>query len=201
MNSLIYLSARVDRLNEWVGRWVSWLVLAAVLISAGNAASRKAFDISSNGALEIQWYLFSAMFLLAAGYTLLRQEHVKIDILLNRLSRRAQVKVEITAFICFLMPFVVAVVELAWPLVVRAYDSGEMSSNAGGLIRWPVFALIPVGFGLLGLQGLSEIIKRVAYLMGRAEDPALALDQRKTPEEELAEAIQAKAEATAGDAR
>ena len=201
MKTLLYLSACVDRLNEWVGRGVSWLVLAAVLISAVNAATRKAFDLSSNGALEIQWYLFSGMFLLAAGYTLLRQEHVKIDILLNRFTRRTQVKVEITAFVCFLMPFVVAVVELAWPLVVRAYDSGEMSSNAGGLIRWPVFALIPLGFGLLGLQGLSEIIKRIAFLKGQAEDPALALDKRKTPEEELAEAIRAKNEAIAGDAR
>ncbi|RZJ04118.1 MAG: TRAP transporter small permease subunit, partial [Rubrivivax sp.] len=121
MSSLLQLSRAIDRLNEWVGRWVAWLVLAAVLISAGNAIVRKVFNNSSNALLEIQWYLFAAVFLLAAGYTLLRQEHVKIDVVLGRFSRRTQVKVEIFGILAFLLPFVIAVVVLVWPLVVRAY--------------------------------------------------------------------------------
>ncbi len=192
MTALLNLSRRIDGLNEFVGRWVSWLVLAAVVISAANAVMRKAFSLSSNAFLEIQWYLFAAVFLLAAGYTLLRQEHVKIDVVLGRFSRRTQVKVEIFGFITFLLPLVVTVITLAWPLVVKAFLSGEMSSNAGGLIRWPVFALLPLGFALLGLQTLSELVKRVAFLQGRAPDPGKKL-QAKTAEQELAEAIRVRA--------
>ncbi len=188
MSSLLNLSRLIDRLNEFVGRWVSWLVLAAVLISAINASVRKAFDTSSNAFLEIQWYLFAAVFLLASGYTMLRQEHVKIDVILHRFSRPTQVKVEIFGIVCFLFPFVFAVIDLVFPLVVRAYTSGEMSSNAGGLIRWPVFALVPLGFALLGLQGISELIKRVAFLKGLIDDPGKK-KQEKSAEEELAEAI------------
>ncbi len=188
MSSLLNLSRLIDRLNEFVGRWVSWLVLAAVLISAINASVRKAFDTSSNAFLEIQWYLFAAVFLLASGYTMLRQEHVKIDVILHRFSRPTQVKVEIFGIVCFLFPFVFAVIDLVFPLVVRAYTSGEMSSNAGGLIRWPVFALVPLGFTLLGLQGISELIKRVAFLKGLIDDPGKK-KQEKSAEEELAEAI------------
>ncbi len=193
MTSLISLSRLIDRLSEFVGRYVSWLVLAAVLISAANAVVRKAFDMSSNAFLEIQWYLFAAVFLLAAGYTLLRQEHVKIDVVLHRFSRRTQIKVEIFGLVAFLGPFVFGVVSMVWPLVVKAYFSGEMSSNAGGLIRWPVFALVPAGFALLGLQGVSEVIKRVAFLQGLIDDPGKK-KLEKTPEEELAEAIRAQAE-------
>lgn len=193
MSALLNLSRLIDRLNEWVGRWVSWLVLAAVLISAGNAVVRKAFSLSSNGLLEIQWYLFAAVFLLAGGYTLLRNEHVRIDVVVHRFSRRTQVKVEIFGLLAFLFPFVVTVIALVWPLVVKAYVSGEMSSNAGGLIRWPVFALVPAGFALLGLQGLSELVKRVAFLRGLADDPARR-KPAKTAEQELAETIRARAE-------
>ncbi len=199
MAPLLNLSRWIDRLNEQVGRWVSWLVLAAVLISALNASARKAFSLTSNGLLEVQWYLFAAVFLLASGYTLLRQEHVKIDVVLGRFTRRTQIKVEIFGFIAFLLPFVVTVVVLVWPLVVKAYVSGEMSPNAGGLIRWPVFALVPVGFGLLGLQTLSELIKRFAFLQGLVPDPGKR-QQAKTPEEELAEAIRQRAEAAATSA-
>lgn len=167
-------------------------MLAAVLISAGNAVVRKLFNNSSNALLEIQWYLFAAVFLLAAGYTLLRQEHVKIDVVLGRFSKRTQVKVEIFGILAFLLPFVVTVITLVWPLVVRAYVSGEVSGNAGGLIRWPVFALVPAGFALLGLQGISELIKRVAFLQGRIDDPTRK-GQAKSAEEELAEAIRAQA--------
>ena len=188
MSALLQLSKLIDRLNEFVGRNVAWLVLAAVLISAINAVVRKAFNTSSNAFLEIQWYLFAAVFLLAAGYTMLRQEHVKIDVILGRFSKRTQIKVEIFGIVVFLLPFVLAVVGLVWPLVVKAYVSGEMSSNAGGLIRWPVYALVPAGFALLGLQGVSELIKRIGFLMGLCEDPTKK-KQAKTAEEELAEAI------------
>lgn len=196
MASLLSLSRLIDRLNEFVGRWVSWLVLAAVLISAVNASARKAFSLTSNAFLEVQWYLFAAVFLLASGYTLLRQEHVKIDVVLSRFSRRAQVKVEIFGFLFFMLPFVVTVVALVWPLVVKAFVSGEMSSNAGGLIRWPVFAMVPAGFVLLGLQSLSELVKRIAFLQGLGPDPADKSKER-TPEEELAEVIRLRTEAEA----
>lgn len=193
MSSLLTLSRAIDRLSEFVGRWLGWLVLVAVLISATNAAVRKAFDTSSNAFLEIQWYLFAAIFLGAAGYTMLRQEHVRIDVILTRFSRRTQVKVEIFGIVCFVFPFVFAVIDLVLPLVRLAYVSGEMSSNAGGLIRWPVYALVPIGFGLLGLQAVSELIKRVAFLMGKADDPAKKAKTR-TAEEELAEEIRRQAE-------
>ncbi len=185
MSSLLHLSRLIDRLNETVGRWAAWLVLAAVLISAGNASVRKLFNMSSNAYLEIQWYLYSAFFLLAAGYTLLRHEHVKIDVISQHLSRRAQTWIAILGICFFLLPFVVVVIQLSMPLVVKAWHSGEMSSNAGGLIRWPVFALLPLGFALLGLQGISELIKRIAFLRGQAPDPT-EKQQGKTPEEELA---------------
>ena len=176
----------IDWLSEFLGRWAAWLVLAAVLISAGNASMRKAFNMSSNAYLEIQWYLFAAVFLLASGYTLLRQEHVRIDVISGHLSKRKQIWIDIIGICAFLFPFVVAVIALSLPLVLRAYSTGEMSSNAGGLIRWPVFALLPIGFFFLGLQGLSELIKRVAFLKGLIPDPTLK-SQGKTAEEELAE--------------
>lgn len=196
MSALLQLSRGIDRLTEFIGRWVAWLVLAAVLISAGNATVRKVFNTSSNAWLEVQWYLFSAVFLLAAGYTLLRQEHVRIDVILSRFSRRTQVKIEIFGLVCFLMPVAYTVITLVLPLVLRAYTSGEMSSNAGGLIRWPVFALVPVGFALLALQGVSEVIKRLGFLQGVAADPGHK-EGVKSAEEELAEAIRAQAEAQA----
>lgn len=186
MSHLLKISALIDRLNAWIGRWVAWLVLAAVLISATNAVVRKAFDMSSNAFLEIQWYLFSAVFLLAAGYTLLRQEHVRIDVILGRFSKRTQIGIDIFGICFFLLPFAAVVIYLSWPLVERAYVQGEMSSNAGGLIRWPVFALLPAGMVLLLAQGLSELIKRFAFLRGLIPDPTQKT-QAKTAEEELAE--------------
>ena len=189
MTALLNLSKLIDKISEFVGRWVAWLVLAAVLISTANAVVRKVFNYSSNGFLEIQWYLFAAVFLLAAGYTLMRQEHVKIDVVSGRFSKRTQIKIEIFGLCCFLFPFVIAIIVLAMPLVTNAYVTGEMSSNAGGLIRWPVFALLPLGLVLLGLQGASELIKRLAFLQGLVPDPTKK-HQAKTPEEELAEALQ-----------
>lgn len=200
VSALLKLSRLIDALNEFVGRWVAWLVLAAVLISAGNAIVRKLLDTSSNAWLEIQWYLFAAVFLLAAGYTLLRQEHVKIDVILGRFSKRTQIKVEILGILFFLLPFVVIVIQLMWPILARAYVSGEMSSNAGGLIRWPVYAIVPVGFTLLGLQGISELIKRIAFLEGLIDDPTKK-KQQKTAEEELAEQILAQQQQVAAGAR
>jgi TRAP-type mannitol/chloroaromatic compound transport system permease small subunit len=180
------LSKRIDQLSEWIGRQVAWLVLAAVLISAGNAVIRKAFNVSSNAFLEIQWYLFAAVFLLAAGYTLLRQEHVRIDVISGRFSKRVQIWIDIFGICFFLFPFVIMVVKLAMPLVINAYEIKEMSSNAGGLIRWPVFAMLPLGFILLGVQGISELIKRIAFLQGLIPDPTQKQGS-KSPEEELAE--------------
>ena len=186
MSALLQLSRLIDRISEFIGRWLAWLVLAAVLISAANAAVRKALNFSSNAFLEIQWYLFAAIFLVAAGYTLMRQEHVKIDVISGRFSKRTQIWIDIVGICVFLMPFVVQVIRLSLPLVLRAYDSHEMSSNAGGLIRWPVFAMLPLGMFFLGLQGISELIKRIAFLQGLVPDPTRK-HQVKSAEEELAE--------------
>ncbi len=193
MPFLLQVSRWIDRFSEFVGRWVSWLILAAVLISAGNAIVRKLFDQSSNGLLEIQWYLFAAVFLLAAGYTLLRQEHVKIDVIAGRFSKRTQIWIDIVGICAFLLPFVVVVIDLSTPLALRAYRMHEMSNNAGGLVRWPVFALLPAGMLLLGLQGVSELIKRFAFLQGLAPDPTRR-HVAKTAEEELAEFVRAQTE-------
>ena len=186
MSSLLSLSRLIDKLNEFIGRWVAWLVLAAVLISAGNAIVRKAFNFSSNAFLEVQWYLFAAVFLLASGYTLMRQEHVRIDVISGRFSKRTQIWIDIVGICLFLFPFIVVVMRLALPLVIRAIDTGEMSSNAGGLIRWPVYATLPAGLFLLGIQGVSELIKRVAFLRGLIPDPTKK-HQTQSAEEELAE--------------
>ncbi|MEK6749752.1 MAG: TRAP transporter small permease subunit [Pseudomonadota bacterium] len=191
MRLLLRLSGFIDRLTERIGRATLWLVLVAVVISSGNAVSRKLFDMSSNGMLEIQWYLFAAVFLLGAGYTMLRQGHVKIDVISNRLSKRMQIIIELFGIAVFLFPFVVIVIRLVWPLVMNAVVSGEMSENAGGLIRWPVYALVPLGFMLLGAQGLSEFIKRVAYLRGAIDDPT-KLAQNRPAELALAEEIRTK---------
>ena len=198
MSALLNLSRMIDRLSEWVGRWVAWLVLAAVLISAANAITRKAFNYSSNAFLEIQWYLFAAVFMLAAGYTLLRQEHVKIDVVSGHLSKRAQIWIDIIGICVFLLPFVYMIIKLAMPLVINAIETGEVSSNAGGLIRWPVFALLPLGMLLLGIQAISELIKRIAFLQGLIPDPSKK-QGAKTPEQELAEFLQQK-EVAARDA-
>jgi TRAP-type mannitol/chloroaromatic compound transport system permease small subunit len=171
MPTLLAASRLIDRLNTIVHRAAMWLILAAVLLSSGNAVTRKA-SITSNAALELQWYLFSAVFLLCAAYTLLKGEHVRIDILYGRLSRRAQILIDIFGTVFFLMPLCILTIWLVWPVVADKIAMGEMSSNSGGLILWPVWILIPIGFGLLALQGLSEIIKRLAFLSGAGPDPA-----------------------------
>jgi TRAP-type mannitol/chloroaromatic compound transport system permease small subunit len=189
VTALLQLSRLIDRISEFVGRWVAWLVLAAALVSAVNATVRKIFNTSSNAFLEIQWYLFAAVFLLAAGYTLMRQEHVKIDVVSGRFSKRTQIWIDIVGICLFLFPFIFLIIKLAMPLVINAFVTHEMSSNAGGLIRWPVFAMLPLGLAMLGLQGVSELIKRFAFLQGLIPDPTKK-HRGKTPEEELAEALQ-----------
>jgi TRAP-type mannitol/chloroaromatic compound transport system permease small subunit len=169
---MVGLSRLIDRLNVAVGRSVAWLVLAAVLISAGNALVRKLSNNSSNAFLEIQWYLYAAVFLLAAGRALLTQDHVRIDVLSSRFSARTRSWIEVFGLVAFLLPLVTVVITLSWPLVVRAFVSGEVSSNAGGLVRWPVMAMLPLGFALLGLQGLSELIKHIGHLAGRLPPPS-----------------------------
>ena len=196
MSLLLPLSRLIDRLSEFIGRWVAWLVLAAVLVSAANAISRKTLNLSSNAFLEVQWYLFAAVFLLASGYTMLRQEHVKIDVLSGRFSKRTQVWIDIIGLALFVLPFVVYIIKLAMPLVINAYVTGEMSQNAGGLIRWPVYALLPIGLALLGLQALSELIKRFAFLQGLIPDPTVK-GSGKTAEEELAEFLKQQEQAFA----
>lgn len=198
MRSLLKLSAAIDWLNEHVGRWSIWLILASTLISAINAIVRKLFSVSSNAYLEVQWYLFAASFLIAAGYTLLHNEHVRIDVIAGRFSRRTQAKMEAFGFLFMLPPVCVAVLWFSWPFVVNGYVTGEMSGNSGGLIRWPVYALIPLGFSLLLLQGISEFIKRIAFLQGRIGDPA-AKRESMSAEEELAESIRRLAEGKVSD--
>ena len=171
MSSLLRLSRLIDWINERVGRAVMWLVLVAVVISAGNALVRKLFNTSSNALLEIQWYLFAAIFMLAAGYTFLRNEHVRIDILTSRLSPRGQNVVDIVGILFFLLPMAGLILWLLWPIVMTSLASGEMSQNSGGLIRWPVKMMLPLGLGLLVLQAFSELVKRIAFLAGHGPDP------------------------------
>lgn len=198
MQALLKLSRAIDWLSGQIGKYVIWLILASTIISGLNAVVRKAFNTSSNAFLEVQWYLFAASFLIAAGYTLLNGEHVKIDVVTSRLSKRAQIWIDIFGFACFLTPMCLAVLWYGIPFFTRAFVSGEMSNNAGGLVRWPVYMMMPLGFGLLLLQGWSELIKRLAFLQGLIEDPT-AKKQEKTAEEELAESIRRLAEAAKGN--
>jgi len=197
LQALLKFSKAVDWLNAQVGKYAIWLILGSTVISGVNAIVRKLFNVSSNAYLEVQWYLFAASFLLAAGYTLLHNEHVRIDVVSSHLSKRGQIWVDIIGFTFFLTPICAAVLWYGVPFFIQGYQSGEMSSNAGGLIRWPVYAMVPLGFTLLLLQGWSELIKRIAFLQGLIDDPTRKRVE-KTPEEELAEAIRRQAEAKAG---
>ena len=188
MKSLLKLSGLIDALNERVGRLSYWLILVMVLVSAGNATVRYAFDRSSNAWLEIQWYLFSAVFLFCAGYTLLHNQHVRIDVLSSHLSKRARAWIDILGTLFFLFPMAIAIMWLSWPVFVQSYQLHEESSNAGGLIVWPARLMVPVGFFLLVLQGLSELIKRIAFLRGLIPDPT-EKDEGPSAEEQLAEAL------------
>jgi TRAP-type mannitol/chloroaromatic compound transport system permease small subunit len=185
MSFLLSLSRFIDALNEKIGQGVSWALLAAVIICTGNAVVRYLFNISSNGWLEIQWYLFAAIFLLATSYTLRRNEHVRIDVIVGRFSKRTQVWIDLLGFLLFLMPATLLILYYSVPYAWISIESQEVSSNAGGLIVWPAKLLIPVGFVFLALQGVSEIIKRIGYLKGLV--PASAFEKQvATPEEEIA---------------
>ena len=169
MKSLLAFSRVIDAMNERLSYIANWLVLLSCLISAGNAFSRYAFSISSNAWLEIQWYMFAAMVMLGTSYTLKRNEHVRVDIVYSNLSTRRQIGVDIFGGILFLMPATLIMAYLSWPIFHNSWVEGEISSNAGGLVRWPVKIFIPLGFALLSLQGISELIKRFAMLTGHME--------------------------------
>jgi len=187
---LLKLSQLIDWLNERVGKGAFWLVLIMTVISAGNAVVRFTVNYSSNGLLEIQWYLFAAIFMLCSPYTLQKNEHVRIDVLSSKLSPRGLAVIDIIGTLFFLLPMVIVVLWLSLPLVADSFHINEMSANAGGLIRWPVKILLPIGFTLLALQGISELIKRIAFLAGMIDDPNNK-EKGPTPEEELAAAIAA----------
>jgi len=171
LNFLLKFSRAIDAVNAFVGKVTAWLVLVAVLVSAGNATIRKTFDISSNAWLELQWYLYSAVFLLAAAYTLQRNEHVRIDFISNMLTKRTRDWIDLLGHIFFLLPLTMMMVYLSYPWFIRSFQIGEVSNNAGGLLLWPAKILIPVGFTLLTFQGFSEIIKRAAVIRGDIDDP------------------------------
>lgn len=192
MKLLLKISRLIDAMTERVGRTIYWLVLIAVLVSAVNASVRKVFDMSSNAFLELQWYLFSAVFLLGAGYALLKQEHVRIDVVYGKFPKRVQIWIDIFGTLLFLMPMALLILWHSWPVFVNAFLTNEQSSSAGGLPVWPVRLLLPAGFALLIVQALSELIKRFAFLRGLIPDPS-EKQQRKTPEEELADEIKARA--------
>jgi TRAP-type mannitol/chloroaromatic compound transport system permease small subunit len=189
MTGLLSLSGLIDRLTTLIGKLSMWLILATTLISAGNAIVRKAFDMSSNGLLEIQWYLFAAVFMLGAGYGFLKNSHVRIDFISSRLSDRSRNWVDVLGILLVLFPLCVLLISLSWPSFTNAYANGEMSQNAGGLIRWPVYLLVPLGFGLLMMQGISELIKRIAYLRGLIPDP-IGGDAAKSDDQIAAERLE-----------
>jgi len=171
MGFLLGISRAIDRLNELVGKTVFWLILAAVLVSAANAVLRYSLNMASNAWLELQWYFFGAIFLLCSGYTLRHNEHIRIDVISTRLPVAVRNWIEIVGGLVFLVPMAAGIAWLSWSPFINAIESGELSSNAGGLIRWPARLLIPIGFFLLALQGVSELIKRVAVMRGLIPDP------------------------------
>jgi len=172
MAALLGISRLIDRITEIIGKSVSWLILVAVLVSAGNAIIRKIFNMSSNAWLEAQWYLFGAAFMLAAAYTLSQNEHIRIDVVYGKFSRRVQHWIDLFGHVFFLMPFVLLMLYFFIPYVRMSYMSGEVSSSAGGLIIWPAKAILLFGFILLALQGVSEIIKKIAIMTGNMDDPS-----------------------------
>jgi len=167
---LLSVSRLIDALNERVGRLAYWAVLAAVLVSSVNATIRYAFNMSSNAWLELQWYLFAAVFLLCSGYTLLHNEHIRIDVVSSRFTRRTQIWIDVFGIVAFLLPMASIILWLSWPIFMNAWNSNEISGSAGGLLRWPARLMVPAGFFLLTLQGVSELIKRIATLRGLIPD-------------------------------
>lgn len=199
MKLLLALSRLIDKITAGIGKFTTWLILATTLISAGNAIVRKMFGVSSNGLLEIQWYIFAAVFLLGAGYGFLRNSHVRIDFLSAHFSPRTRNWVDVVGIVAVLLPFCILMVVLSWPLFVQAYQMGEMSSNAGGLIRWPVYALVPAGFALLMVQAVSELIKRLAFLLGHGPDVLHGHDAKSDEQKHLEELEALAARKLAGE--
>ena len=191
MTPLLSLSRLIDKISTVVGKFTMWLILATTLISAGNALVRKIFNQSSNGLLEIQWYLFAAVFMLGAGYGFLKNSHVRIDFVSTKLTDRARNWIDVLGILFVLFPFCVITISLGWSFFLQAYTSGEMSQNAGGLIRWPAYSLIPLGFALLMLQGLSELIKRLAFLQGKGPD-VLSSEDAKSDDQKRLEELEAQ---------
>ena len=194
MSAFLSLSRLIDTISLGLGKLVMWLILAATAISAGNAVMRKAFNIGSNAYLEIQWYLFAATFMLGVGYVMLKNGHVRIDFISTRLSKRTNAVIDALGIVVFTIPLSLIMINLGWPVFQNAFVSGEMSQNAGGLIRWPVILLIPLGFGILIMQSVSELIKRVAFLTGDLDEP-FTVEHEKSVEEQLAEELAIEAEA------
>ena len=194
MAPFLPLSRFIDAISIGLGKFVMWLILAATAISAGNAVLRKTFNIGSNAYLEIQWYLFAAVFMLGVGYVMLKNAHVRIDFVATHLSKRANATIDAIGIVVFTIPLAIIMVNLGWPICARAFMSGEMSQNSGGLIRWPVVMLVPLGFALLIMQAISELIKRLAFLTGDLAEP-FSLEHEKSAEEMLAEELAAEAEA------
>jgi TRAP-type mannitol/chloroaromatic compound transport system permease small subunit len=192
VGALLRVSRLIDSTNEWIGKLTMWLVLAAVIISAGNATLRKAFNIGSNAWLEIQWYLFAGVFMLGVGYVMLKNAHVRIDFISSKLSKRTNAIIDAVGIVIFTIPLALIMINLGWPLFERAWTTGEMSQNAGGLIRWPAWALLPLGFAILLLQAVSELIKRIAFITGHRDEP-FSVEEGKSEEERLAEELAAEA--------
>jgi len=194
MKLLLKISGLVDALNDRVGRAIMWLILVAVILSAGNAIARRVFSMGSNALTDMQWYLFSGVFLLGAGYVFMKNGHVRIDFFSGRLTARSRSWIDIIGILVFLVPFCLIIIRMSWPLFFNAWQSGEMSQNAGGLIRWPVYLLQPVGIFLLLLQSISELIKRFAFLRGLIPDSLAHVQEEKTSPEET-EAVNSASEA------
>lgn len=188
IRTLLKISGAIDNLTDWIGRSVKWLVLAAIVIGASNAVVRYGLHISSNAWLEMQWYLGSAVFLLCGAYALRHNQHVRVDVISSRFGPQTRAWIEIFGTLFLLFPMVGIVLMYSWPVFVDSYQSGEVSTNANGLILWPARLLVPVGFFFLAVQGGSEIIKRIGFLAGLAPDPG-EKSQEKTAEEQLAEDI------------
>lgn len=195
MSPLLALSRLIDGITSLVGKAMMYFLLATTLISAGNAIIRKLFNTSSNAWLEIQWYLFAAVFMLGSGYAFLKNAHVRIDFISSKFTARGRNIVDVIGILVFVFPLCYMMIKLSWPVFSNAWDSGEMSSNAGGLIRWPVYALIPAGFTLLAVQSISELIKRVAFLTGQGPD--VLANEEPSDEEKLAQALLAEQQSPA----
>lgn len=168
---LLKISALIDWVSNKIGQLVIWFILLSVLLSTGNALARKIFSVGSNAFYEMQWYLYGAVFLLGAGFVFMKNAHVRIDFVSSHLSPKTRSVIDLIGIILFLTPFCLMIISMSWELFLNAYNTNEMSQNAGGLIRWPVYLLLPVGFSLLLLQGASELIKRIAFLQGIIPDP------------------------------